>query len=250
MFKSIGSTVLLFVEFLRALPRAWRERQKVYEQLFEIGNASLLMACVLSVFIGGVIALQTGPVLVERGLSSAIGGLVGLSMCKEFAPVMMSVLIAGRIGSAMTAEIGSMRVYQEIDALRTMNINPVHYLVLPRLLAIAIALPTLVIFSVLVGWMGGGFVSVFNHSIAITFEAYFHNLREVVEFADILNGLIKSFVFAVVIGLVACQQGLMTTGGPRGIGYSVTRSVVNSIVMILILDYFLTRFLLFMESHP
>lgn len=250
MFNTIGEIILLFLEFLRALPRAWRERQKVYEQLYEIGNASLLMACILSVFIGGVIALQTGPVLVERGLSNAIGGLVGLSMCKELAPVMMSVLIAGRIGSAMTAEIGSMRVYQEIDALRTMNINPINYLVLPRLVAISIALPTLVVFSVLVGWMGGGLVSVYNHAISITFEAYFNNLSEMVEFKDILNGLIKSFCFAVIIGLVSCQQGFETIGGPRGIGRSVTKSVVNSIVSILILDYFLTRLLLFMDSQP
>ncbi len=250
MFNTIGETLLLLLEFLRALPRAWRERQKVYEQLYEIGNSSLLMACILSVFIGGVIALQTGPVLVERGLASAIGGLVGLSMAKELAPVMMSVLIAGRVGSAMAAEIGSMRVYQEIDALRTMNINPIHYLVLPRVLAISVALPTLVVFSILVGWMGGGIVSVFNDSIAITFEAYFSNLSEMVDFEDVLNGLVKSFVFAVIIGLVSCQQGFETIGGPRGIGRSVTKSVVNSIVMILILDYFLTRFLLFLETQP
>jgi len=249
MFKTVGEIVLLLLDALQALPRAWRERQKVYEQLFEIGNASLLMACILSIFIGGVIALQTGPVLVERGLSTAIGGLVGLSMCKELAPVMMSILIAGRVGSAMTAEIGSMRVYQELDALRTMNINPIHYLVLPRLVAISLALPTLVVFSVLVGWMGGGLVSVYNSAIAITFESYFNNLSEMVEFEDVLNGLIKSFVFAVVIGLVSCQQGFETIGGPRGIGRSVTKSVVNSIVLILILDYFLTRVLLFLEPY-
>src|SRR5205807_10636005 len=141
-----------------ALPLTLRHRQKVYDQLFEIGNASLLMVCILSFFIGGVIALQTGPLLVERGLASAVGGVVGISVCKELAPVMMSILIAGRIGSAMGAEIGSMTVYQEIDALRTMNISPVHYLVLPRLVAIAAALPILVIFAILVGWLGGGFV--------------------------------------------------------------------------------------------
>src|SRR6266705_6564399 len=126
------------------------------------------MACVLSLFIGGVIALQTGPVLAERGLSSAIGGLVGLSVCRELAPVMMAVLISGRIGSAMAAEIGSMSVYQEIDALRTMNINPVHYLVLPRIVAIAVALPVLVLFSILVGWFGGAVVAVLNEKIAIS----------------------------------------------------------------------------------
>jgi len=247
MFHTIGEIMFLFLQTMRAFPRVWRERQKVFEQLYEIGNASLLMACILSIFIGGVLALQTGPVLVERGLSSAIGGLVGLSMAKELAPVMMAVLLSGRVGSAMAAEIGSMRVYQEIDALRTMNIDPIRYLVLPRLVAISIALPTLVIFSVLVGWMGGALVSVYNDSISITFEAYFNNLSQEVSPADLANGLIKSFVFAVVIGLVSCQQGFETMGGPRGIGRSVTKAVVNAIVMILILDYFVTRFLMFME---
>lgn len=239
--------LILFAKTCRALPFTFRQRQKVLDQLFEIGNASLLMACILALFIGGVITLQTGPVLAERGLSSAIGGLVGLSLCKELAPVMMSILIAGRIGSAMAAEIGSMRVYQELDALRTMNINPIHYLVLPRLIAIAIALPLLVIFAILVGWFGGALVAVYNVEIGVSLTSFLGNLRDVVEVTDVLNGLIKSFVFAIVIGVVSCQQGLETHGGPRGIGRSVTQAVVNSIVLILILDYFLTRFLLYLD---
>src|SRR6266498_3057261 len=168
MFQNIGEMMVLFWRTIRALPKVLYQRQKIYDQLFEIGNASLLMACILALFIGGVIALQTGPVLAERGLQSAIGGLVGISICKELAPVMMSVLISGRIGSAMAAEIGSMRVYQEIDALRTMNINPVHYLVLPRLVAISCSLPILVTFSILIGWMGGAAVSVFNREINVS----------------------------------------------------------------------------------
>jgi len=160
---------------------------------------------------------------------------------------MMAVLISGRIGSAMAAEIGSMAVYQEIDALRTMNINPTYYLVLPRMVAIAIALPILVIFSILVGWFGGGLVAAFNEEIALSFQTYFNNLESMVDFSDIMNGIIKSFVFALVIGLVSCHQGLQTRGGPRGIGRSVTKAVVNSIVLILILDYFLTRLLLYLN---
>lgn len=248
MFQNIGELLVLVWRTLLALPVTWRQRRKVAEQLFEIGNASLLMACILSLFIGGVLALQSGPVLVERGLGSYIGGLVGLSLCKELAPVMMSVLIAGRIGSAMAAEIGSMRVYQEIDALRTMNINPIHYLVLPRMLAIAVALPMLVVFSILVGWMGGAFVSVFNREIGITFQSYYGNLRSLVEISDIVNGLIKSLGFAIIIGAVSCHQGLQTIGGPRGIGRSVTKAVVNSLVMILTFDYVLTRLLLYFDS--
>src|SRR5688500_6629936 len=231
MFQNIGEMVVLFLRTLQALPRLWREKHKVFEQLFEIGNASLLMACLLSLFIGGVIALQSGPVLAKYGLSTSIGGMVVVSLAKELAPVMMSILIAGRIGSAMAAEIGSMRVYQEIDALRTMNINPIHYLVLPRIVAISIALPMLVLFAILVGWFGGGLVAVMNEKIGITFQSFFVNLKLNVDPSDVLNGLFKSAVFAVIIGTVCCHQGLATIGGPRGIGRSVTKAVVNSIVL-------------------
>lgn len=244
MFQNIGEIALLFWRTLCALPFAWRQRQKVYDQFFEIGNASLLMVCVLSFFIGAVIALQTGPVLVERSLASAVGGIVGISIAKELAPVMMAILIAGRIGSAMAAEIGSMRVYQEIDALRTMNINPIHFLVLPRMLAIAIALPLLVIFSILVGWFGGAVIAQTNSHIGVPFQAFFSGLKDIVEIKDVANGVFKSFCFALIIGAVSCHQGLVTIGGPRGIGRSVTKAVVNSIVLIVIFDYILTRFLL------
>jgi len=247
MFQNIGEMAVLLWRTLKALPQVFRQREKIYEQLFEIGNASLLMACILSLFIGGVIALHTGTELAARGLSSVIGGLVGMSICKELSPTMMAILISGRIGSAMAAEIGSMQVYQEIDALRTMNINPVHYLVLPRVVAISIALPVLVIFSILVGWMGGALVAVYNERIGLTFQAFFVNLRQVVDLSDVLGGLFKSLVYAVVIGTVSCHQGLVTIGGPRGIGRSVTKAVVNCIVLILILDYFLTRLLLYLD---
>ncbi len=248
MFQSIGEMVVLLLRTLQAFPKLWRQRHKFFEQLFDIGNASLLMACILSLFIGGVIALQTGPLLAKYGLSTSIGGGVGVAMAKELAPVMMAILIAGRIGSAMAAEIGSMRVYQEIDALRTMNIDPIHYLVLPRLVAISIALPMLVLFAMLVGWVGGAVVAASNEKIAITYQTFFTNLRQVVEFQDVFDGVFKSFVFAVTIGIVSCAQGLQTIGGPRGIGRSVTKAVVNSIILILIFDYFLTRFLLYFEN--
>jgi len=247
MFQNIGEIMILFWQTLRALPLAWRQRRKVFDQLFEIGNGSLMMVCILSLFIGGVLALQTGPELVKRGLSFVLGGMVGESICKELAPVLLAILIAGRSGSAMSAEIGSMRVYNEIDALRTMNINPVHYLVMPRMLAIAIALPALVVFAIPVGWLGGAAVSSINGHIAIGFEAFFSDLRDMVEVSDVLNGVFKSFVFALAIGTISCQQGLATQGGPRGIGRSVTKAVVNSIVVIVILDYLLTRFLLYVQ---
>src|SRR6202789_1378241 len=181
MFENIGEMVLLFWRTLLALPLAWRQRQKIFDQFFEIGNASLLMVCVLSFFIGGVLSLQIGPFMADKGLTGYLGGIVGYAHARELAPVMMAILIAGRIGSAMAAEIGSMRVYQEIDALRTMNINPIHYLVLPRMVAIAIALPLLVAFSILIGWSGGALVSGSNHQINVGFQSFFENLRDTVE---------------------------------------------------------------------
>jgi phospholipid/cholesterol/gamma-HCH transport system permease protein len=243
MFENIGEIVLLFWRTLLSLPLAWRQRQKVFDQFFEIGNASLLMVCILSFFIGGVLSLQIGPFMAEHGFTSYLGGIVGYAHARELAPVMMAILIAGRIGSAMAAEIGSMRVYQEIDALRTMNINPVHYLVLPRLLAIAVALPLLVVFAILVGWLGGAVVAETNSRIEIPFQSFWANLRDVVAVKDVVNGVFKSFCFALIIGVVSCHQGLATIGGPRGIGRSVTKAVVNSIVLIVIFDYLLTRVL-------
>lgn len=244
MFRELGQMLTLLGATIRALPRAWRQKRKVAEQLFEIGNASLFMACVLSLFIGGVLSLQAGPLLAQRGLGSMLGGLVGGSLAKELGPVMMAILVAGRIGSAMAAELGSMRVYQEIDALRTLNINPIHYLVLPRVVGMAVALPCLVIFSLLVGAAGGAFVASINHEVGVTTNAFFNSLRANLELEDIVNGLVKSFFFAVMIGVVCCNQGLATIGGPRGIGRSVTKAVVNSIVFILVLDYVITRVLL------
>jgi len=243
MFENIGEIVLLFWRALLSLPQTWRQRQKVFEQFFEIGNASLLMVCMLSFFIGGVIALNFGPVLVDHGVANFVGGAVGIAIAKELAPVMMAILIAGRIGSAMAAEIGSMRVYQEVDALRTMNINPVHYLVLPRMLALAVALPMLVVFSILIGWLGGAVIASLNSRIGIPFPAFLADLRYLVELKDVVNGVFKSFCFALIIGVVSCHQGLATIGGPRGIGRSVTKAVVNSIVLIVIFDYVLTRVL-------
>jgi phospholipid/cholesterol/gamma-HCH transport system permease protein len=248
MFQSIGEISLLFWRTVRSLPLAWRHRGKVMDQFFEIGNASLLMVCILSFFIGGVISLLTGPVLVERGLASSVGGLVGYAVCKELAPVMISILIAGRIGSAMAAEIGSMRVYQEIDALRTMNINPIHYLVLPRVLAISVALPMLIIMAILVGWGGGALVASANHHIDVPYKPFFANLRDIVGLRDVANGVFKSFIFALVIGIVSCHQGLQTIGGPRGIGRSVTKAVVNCIITIVILDYLLTSLLMLIHA--
>jgi len=248
IFRGLGEAVALLWQTGHLLPHVFRQKKKLYEQLYEIGNASLLMVCILSFFIGGVLVLQMGPVLADRSLLNYLGGIVGYSIVREFAPVMMSILIAGRIGSAMAGEIGSMQVFDEIAALRTLNINPIEYLVLPRLVAITLGLPMLVLFAVLAGWLGGAMVSSLNQRIHVGPQAFFEDLREVVKLGDLLRGLFKTFVFAVCIGTICCHQGLVTTGGPRGIGRAATRAVVLSIVMIVLADYVLSRFLMLVEK--
>ena len=244
VFRELGRMLLLGFDTFRALPEVPRRWRALGEQLFEIGNASLFMACVLSFFIGGVLSLQAGPLLTSRGLGNQLGGLVALSMCRELAPVMMGILLAGRIGSAMAAELGSMSVYQEIDALRTLNIKPVPYLLLPRILAMTLSLPCLVVFSNLVGWIGGAAVASWNPDVSVPWSAFFSNVRDTLLPRHLFSGLLKSLAFAIVIGVVSCHHGMATIGGPRGVGRSVTKAVVNSIVLILILDYVLTRLLM------
>jgi len=247
MFRNLGEILILLCKTIGEIKSIPRQSKKILEQLFEMGYASLLMAGLLSLFIGAILAIQVGPELTKHGLSGAIGGVVGLAMARELAPVMMAILIIGRVGSAITAEIGSMKVYNEVDALESMNISPIRFLFLPRLVAISIALPMITFFSVVVGWLGAEFICSFNHSIALPTEGFLESLRNNIDCVDIVEGLVKSVVFALFIGIIACHQGVITLGGPRGIGRSVTKSVVNSIVAVLLLDYFVTRFFIFMN---
>ncbi|HSG31241.1 MAG TPA: ABC transporter permease [Thermodesulfobacteriota bacterium] len=243
LFNTTGGIINLFIESLYWSKDFMANRDKIYFQIINIGNNTIPVAALISLFIGGVLALQTGPQLAQFGVEESIGGIVGLSMVKELGPVMAAILIAGRIGSAMTAEISSMTVYEEVDALKTMDINPVKYLVMPRLLAVIIAMPILVVFMDLVGWFGGAVVSAVNQDINVSYPIYFKNLKELVDFVAILNGMIKSVIFGILIISICGYVGLSTRGGPREIGTSVTRAVVLSFITVLISDYFITRFL-------
>ena len=216
---------------------------KILAQMTEIGAATLPITSMVSLFIGGVLSLQTGSTLADFGIQASLGGVVGVSLAKELGPVMTAILVTGRVGSAMAAEIGAMSVYQEVDALKTMNINPVRFLVMPRLLATVMVLPVLVICANIVGWIGGGVVAAVNHRINVPFILYMRSLTDTVEFGDVINGLIKAVVFGIIIATTCCYVGLRTTGGPREVGQSVTKAVVSSFVLILVFDYIVTRIL-------
>ncbi len=246
-FQSTGEMIRLFVETIYWCKAAFRNRDKVFRQMAEVGNYTLPFAALISVFVGAALALETGPQLALFGLEQNIGGIVATGMLRELGPVMTSMLVVGRVGSAMTAEIASMSVYQEIDALKTMDINPVRFLVMPRFLATFITLPFLVIYMDVIGTFGGAVVSAVNHKINVPFSIYYRNVKLYIEFVDVLHGLIKATVFGVMISIACCYVGLKTRGGPREIGTSVTKAVVLSFILILVFDYFITRLLILLH---
>src|SRR3954470_11662851 len=184
ILEGFGGTLLLLFRSVGYLPTLPRQFGRFIEQCYMIGYTTLPIVAILSFFIGAVLALQAGDAMQNFGAKQFIGTLVGFSMAKELGPVMVSILLAGRVGSAITAELASMKVYQEIDALVTMNIPPARMLVMPRLVATVVMVPVLAIVADLVGWFGGAIVSKYTHFIAIDPPAYFAALRRFMEFKD------------------------------------------------------------------
>jgi len=243
ILEGVGSTIQLLLRSLFYAGTLPRQFTRFIEQCYVIGYTTLPIVAILSFFIGSVLALQAGYSMQDFGAKEWIGSLVGLSMARELGPMMVAILLAGRVGSAIAAELASMKVSQEIDALVTMNIPPARMLVMPRLAAVLVMMPVLTIIANLVGWFGGALISKYTKFIDISSETYFAALRQYLKFKDVLNGLAKAEVFGFVVVLVCCNIGLNTRGGPREIGAAVTRAVVVSLILILVLDYFVTKIL-------
>ena len=244
VLEGIGSTIQLLFRALSYLPTLPRQFSRVVEQCYLIGYTTLPIVAILSFFIGSVLALESGYAAQNLGPKQFIGLLVGLTMARELGPMMTAVLLAGRVGSAIAAELASMKVYQEVDALETMNIPPARMLVLPRLVAVTVMMPVLTIIADLVGWFGGAIVAKYTHFISIEPAAYFATMRQYMDFGDVANGLQKAETFGFTVVLVCCNIGLNTRGGPREIGAAVTRAVVTSLILILVLDFFVTKVLM------
>src|SRR5512133_141921 len=187
--QTTGEMLKLFCETVYTIKEAPRNLPAIFRQMLEIGIGTLPIVALMAVFIGMVLALQTGSALALYGSQSVIGSIVGLSMVKELGPVMTSLLVAGRVGSAMAAEIGAMQIYEEIDALKTLEINPVRYLAMPRLIACLAAVPALVVFVVFIGILGGGVICAINPQIAVPMNTYYDGIVTSMEVMDILKGL-------------------------------------------------------------
>jgi phospholipid/cholesterol/gamma-HCH transport system permease protein len=234
--------------FVAARPFYWRD---VVMQMDRIGVGSLPIVLLTGLFTGMVMALQSSVELSKFGADIYIGNLVGASMVRELGPVLCSLMVAGRAASGIAAEIGSMRVTEQIDALQSFGTDPIKKLVTPRFVAALIMLPVLTILADIVGILGGLIVAVFRIGIpADTYlDGVFNTLAQggfVLKFIpkDFISGLFKPFVFGGIIALTASYYGLNTKGGTEGVGEAATRSVVACSVLILATDYFLTQLLL------
>lgn len=216
-------------------------------QVVRAGNESLPLVALISVLIGMILALQSAYQLRGLGVTNLVADLVAISVTRELAPLLTAILVAGRVGSAITAELGTMRISQEIDALTVMGIDPVAFLVVPRLIGLVVAVPALTILSDLVGILGGCAVGVFV--LGLGAQGYLADSVAALVQQDLWGGVLKALVFGGIIGIVACQQGVDTQGGADEVGRSTTRAVVRSILLVIAADLFVTA-LLYLRGQP
>lgn len=220
-------------------PRYWRD---TFDQMDSIGVGSLTIVTLTGLFTGMVLTVQSSATLDAFGARPYVGRMVSLSMLRELGPVLTALMVSGRVGSGMAAELGSMVVTQQIDALRSLGTDPLRKLVAPRMIAGLVMVPTLTILSNAVGMVGGYLVARFT--LRLGTELYWHSALDAIKMQDIFMGLIKPVVFGFIIVSVGCYHGLTTTGGTRGVGESTTQSVVAASVLILASDYFLNLLIL------
>ena len=256
-FTLIGEAVIEWINvmgaatifLLQAVWNAFRPRQfsKVLKQVYYIGARSMTIIMLVSLFTGMVLGLQSYYALVKFGAQGAVGSLVSLSLIMELGPVLTAIMITARAGSAITAEIGIQRISEQIDALHTMRINPLQYLVSPRITAAVISFPLLTALFDLIGIIGGYISGVVL--LGLNAGVYSHSVQAYVVMSDITNGFVKSIVFALIVSTVCCYQGYFAhmrrdSRGAQAVGLATTSAVVTSCVLILISDYVVTSLLI------
>lgn len=237
----IGELVMILGEAISRLFRHKLEARELTRQMAFIGSNSVPIVALTTLSSGAVIALYVSEILVKYGAQSLAGATVGLAVVREIAPVLGGIMVAARCGSAIAAQIGTMVVTEQVDALRSLNVPPVNYLVVPRLLAAALMLPMLGLIGMFAGVGGGYLVAVMGGGVP---EAIFmDSVRQFVTIDDVWKGLLKTFVFGIVVAMVSCQQGLRVRGGAEGVGRATTQTVVISMVLVYVLNYFLSAWL-------
>jgi phospholipid/cholesterol/gamma-HCH transport system permease protein len=243
-FLYVGGLTDLAGQTLTQLRRGPLERPLLTAQFDQIGVRSLSIVIITSAFIGMVLALQTAYALEDFGGKLFVGTIVSLSLVRELAPVLMSLMVGGRVGAGMAAELGTMKVTEQIDALRALATNPVRKLVVPRVVACTIMFPLLTIVAIALGISGGLLIAVTNLHVPANY--YLRSVVEAVRYNDLASGIGKTFFFGFSIALIACFNGLRTSGGADGVGRSTTQTVVTGAITVLIMDFFLTKLFLFL----
>ncbi len=237
-----GGLTLLSAESAGFMVRLRIRVGETISQCYLLGVQSLIIVLLTSLFTGAVISLESAQQAVQYGVGSLVGSAVAYASVRELGPMLTAVVVAGRVGAAIAAELGSMVVTEQIEALRSMGLEPSRFLVVPRLLALLITLPLLTIFADVISIAGGMWVAqTYAH---ISAETFLSAARQAIGFEDVLKGLLKSVVFACIIAMVGAYQGLTTRGGAAGVGQSTTGSVVLAIILIFISNFVLS-FLLF-----
>jgi phospholipid/cholesterol/gamma-HCH transport system permease protein len=241
LFSEIGAVLIFFGQTLRWTFRRPFSLKPLLKQMEQIGVNSIPVVLTTALSTGMVLALQSYTGFKRFGAETLIGTVVSLSMTRELGPVLTALMVAGRAGAAMAAELGTMRVTEQIDALTTLATNPMKHLVVPRFVASIVMMFFLTILGMMTGVVGGYFVGV--KVLGTNPVTYINNSRNFTEVTDIWYGLIKALVFGAVVGLISCYKGFNTEGGAEGVGKATTGAVVVSCMLILILDYFLSAVL-------
>lgn len=237
-----GETLLLLFRSLLQLPWLWFKRRDVIHQMYVAGLKSLFVVSVVATFTGMIFSLQTGLALKDFGQQDLIGQVIVVTLTREMSPFMTALILAASVGSAIAAEIGTMTVSEEIDALEVMSIDPVRYLVMPRILGFSIMVPVLSTYGTLLGILGGGLVAQTQLGVeySVYFQTVYDSLLTKTGLKDIWVGQFKALVFGITISTISCAQGLAASGGAIGVGIAVRKSVVISFLFVIILGYFIT----------
>ncbi len=234
--SKLGGITLMLAKFIASLKEMHRSIGLIFEQLYVLGVKSLPLIVIISVFVGAVSAWQAAYQFKFIGAPLRyLGQAVGKAVVIELAPVLSAIVFAGRVGAGIAAELGTMRVTEQIDALESMGISPIRYLVMPRVLSCLFMVPFLVVFANFIAIMGGLIVSVVG--VDVSSETFLNGFRNSFELGDFINGMIKAAVFGLLIGVVGCYEGFHARGGAQGVGLATTNSVVISSVLILIFNF-------------
>jgi len=231
--------VLLAARAFRGIFKRPRYIPETIAQMDAIGVGSLTIIILTGFFTGGVLTVQTFPTLKNYGAQSQTGYLVAVSLVRELGPVLCALMVTGRVGSAISAELGSMVVSQQIDAMRALGTDPIRKLVAPRMFALLVSLPLLTVLADVLGIFGGWVTAVALYSVSSS--VFVSSVRDGITTDDLIGGIVKPLVFSLIIGTVACRQGLSTEGGTVGVGRSTTRAVVMASIIVIIADYFLAK---------